>query len=224
MTSRIAQRLGIRPPVGRAGNAQLRLAGDTLRFVADDGVRGEGRLVLVPGRGRTGRGGEDSDGDLCVLGLGWATVDTERSATEFVKALDLPGTATSVDRDRLIGAYAHQLVDERFPGGRLVILEPSTEGRLAATLARHGVMNGAFMKGEGCGHCRGTGYKGRRAVAELLRLDDGLRDLIAARAPMSEIKAAARARGMKSLREMALAAVCRGETTFEELERVTLDE
>ncbi|GAI30943.1 unnamed protein product, partial [marine sediment metagenome] len=67
-----------------------------------------------------------------------------------------------------------------------------------------------FMKGEGCGHCRGTGYKGRRAVAELLKLDDGLRDLIAARAPMSEIKAAAKARGMKSLREMALAAVCRG--------------
>jgi general secretion pathway protein E len=94
----------------------------------------------------------------------------------------------------------------------------------AATLARHGVAEGRFMKGEGCGHCRGTGYKGRRAVAELLKLDDGLRDLIAARAPMSEIKAAAKARGMKSLREMALAAVCRGETTFEELERVTLDE
>ena len=48
----------------------------------------------------------------------------------------------------------------------------------------------------GCAHCSGTGYKGRRAVAELLKLDDGLRDLIAARAPMSEIKAAAKARGM----------------------------
>ncbi|RTL32738.1 MAG: type II/IV secretion system protein [Burkholderiales bacterium] len=94
----------------------------------------------------------------------------------------------------------------------------------AATLARHGVVKGHFLTGEGCGHCRGTGYKGRRAVAELLKLDDGLRDLIAARAPMSEIKAAAKARGMKSLREMALAAVCRGDTTFEELERVTLDE
>jgi general secretion pathway protein E len=94
----------------------------------------------------------------------------------------------------------------------------------AATLARHGNPAGVFLKGEGCGHCRGTGYKGRRAVAELLKLDDGLRDLIAARAPMSQIKEAARARGMKPLRAVALAAVCRGETTFEELERVTLDE
>ena len=96
----------------------------------------------------------------------------------------------------------------------------------AATLARHGLPADAsgFRRGEGCGHCRGSGYRGRRAVAELLRLDDGLRDLIAARAPMSQIKEAARSRGMKPLRAMALAAVCRGETTFEELERVTLDE
>ncbi|MDP0995288.1 ATPase, T2SS/T4P/T4SS family, partial [Klebsiella pneumoniae] len=49
----------------------------------------------------------------------------------------------------------------------------------AGTLARHGAINGQFMKGEGCGHCRGTGYRGRHAVAELLKLDDGLRDLIA---------------------------------------------
>ena len=80
------------------------------------------------------------------------------------------------------------------------------------------------MKGEGCGHCRGTGYKGRRAVAELLRLDDGLRDMIVARVPMSQIKAAARERGMAPLRTAALQAVVHGHTTFEELERVTLDE
>ena len=95
-----------------------------------------------------------------------------------------------------------------------------------AVLARHGLLGTAhpFMKGEGCGHCRGTGYRGRRAVAELLRLDDGLRDLIASRAPMSQIKEAARSRGMTPLRQQALAAVCRGESTFEELDRVTLDE
>lgn len=95
-----------------------------------------------------------------------------------------------------------------------------------ATLARHGLKadEGTYMKGEGCGHCRGTGYRGRRAVAELLKLDDGLRDLIAARAPMSQIKEAARSRGMKPLRTLALQAVCRGVTTFEELERVTLEE
>jgi general secretion pathway protein E len=94
------------------------------------------------------------------------------------------------------------------------------------TLARFGLAagDGAFRRGEGCGHCRGTGYRGRRAVAELLRLDDGLRDLIATRAPMTQIKEVARARGMRSLRASALACVCRGESTFEELLRVTLDD
>lgn len=97
----------------------------------------------------------------------------------------------------------------------------------ATVLARYGLRASDghhFRRGTGCGHCRGTGYRGRRAVAELLVLDDSLRDLIAARAPMSQIKAAARARGMQPLRAVALAAVCSGATTFEELERVTLDE
>ncbi|MFG6448898.1 GspE/PulE family protein [Roseateles sp. BYS180W] len=96
----------------------------------------------------------------------------------------------------------------------------------AATLARHGLAAeaGQFRRAEGCGHCRGTGYRGRRAVAEVLRLDDTLRDLIATRAPMSHIKQSALARGMQPLRSVALQAVCAGETSFEELERVTLAE
>jgi general secretion pathway protein E len=79
-----------------------------------------------------------------------------------------------------------------------------------------------FMRGHGCTHCRQTGYKGRTAIAELLLLDDELRDLIASRAPMGQIKKAARSRGLRTLRDVAVAAVCRGETSFEELERVTV--
>ena len=56
----------------------------------------------------------------------------------------------------------------------------------------------------------------------LLWLDDELRDLIAGRAPLSRIKEAARGRGMRSLRDAAVALVLRGESTVEELERVTL--
>ena len=77
-----------------------------------------------------------------------------------------------------------------------------------------------LRRGRGCPHCHGSGYRGRQAVAELLRLDDGLRDLIAARAPLSDIKQAARQRGLQTLRDTALAAVRQGRTTLEELERV----
>ena len=80
----------------------------------------------------------------------------------------------------------------------------------------------AFARGHGCPHCRQTGYKGRTAMIELLTFDDELRDLIVARAPMSRIKQVARANGMVPLRHTAVQAVCRGVTTFEELDRVTL--
>jgi general secretion pathway protein E len=80
----------------------------------------------------------------------------------------------------------------------------------------------AFARGHGCPHCRQTGYKGRTAMIELLTFDDELRDLIVARAPMSRIKLLARTSGMVPLRDSAVQAVCRGVTTFEELDRVTL--
>ena len=76
--------------------------------------------------------------------------------------------------------------------------------------------------GRGCGKCRGTGFKGRRAVGELLLLDDGLRELIVARAPARQIKEAARRNGTRLLRDAAVELFLEGQTTLEEINRVTL--
>jgi general secretion pathway protein E len=73
----------------------------------------------------------------------------------------------------------------------------------------------------GCAECRGTGYRGRKAIAELMILDDELKELIASRAPRRRLKEAARAAGTRSLREAAEELVRRGETTREEIDRVT---
>lgn len=79
-----------------------------------------------------------------------------------------------------------------------------------------------FVLGKGCGRCRGTGYKGRRAVSEILVLTDHVRELIVSRAPISQIKEAAIRNGTRFLRESALDMVRRGETTLQEANRVTL--
>jgi general secretion pathway protein E len=94
-------------------------------------------------------------------------------------------------------------------------------------LARLGLTAGdvahyQFLRGDGCGDCRGTGYKGRRAVAEILRLDDELREMIVARQPVRQVKEAARRKGARSLTQAALVLVQRGETTLEEVRRVTV--
>ena len=73
----------------------------------------------------------------------------------------------------------------------------------------------------GCSDCRNTGFKGRKAIGELLVLNDELRELIVARAPARKLKEAARAAGTVPLRDAALALVQAGETTLEEINRVT---
>jgi general secretion pathway protein E len=83
---------------------------------------------------------------------------------------------------------------------------------------------GLLRAGVGCGHCRGTGYKGRRALTEVLVLDDELKELILQQAPMASLKEAARRRGMKFMRHEAVEAVGRGQTTLQEINRVTFVE
>src|SRR5438874_661942 len=76
-------------------------------------------------------------------------------------------------------------------------------------------------KAKGCAQCRGTGFKGRKAIGELLVLNDELRELIIARAPARKLKEVARAAGTLPLREAAMRLVNNGETSLEEINRVT---
>ena len=78
-----------------------------------------------------------------------------------------------------------------------------------------------FRIGRGCGHCRGTGFKGRKAIAEILHLTDEIRELIVEKAPIRRIKEAALADGTHFLRDSALQLVKAGETTLTEINRVT---
>ena len=79
-----------------------------------------------------------------------------------------------------------------------------------------------FRRGQGCKHCRGTGYRGRKAVGELLVLNDEMREAIINRAPMRQLKELAQQAGVRLLRQSALDLVRRGHTTLEEVNRVTV--
>jgi general secretion pathway protein E len=84
------------------------------------------------------------------------------------------------------------------------------------TVPKHATL----MHGKGCGACRGTGFKGRQAVAEVLQLDDELRELIASRASIRQIKEYAVKKGTKFLHQAALEMAFAGQTTLEEVQRV----
>ena len=117
-----------------------------------------------------------------------------------------------------LNAVLAQRLMRRLCGHCAVAAEPT-----AAQAAALGAGPWQVRRAMGCVHCRHTGYRGRLAVAEVLVLDDELRDLIAARAPMQRIKQAAHGRGMQPLGTAALALVASGGSSFEELQRVVGD-
>jgi general secretion pathway protein E len=88
-------------------------------------------------------------------------------------------------------------------------------------LTREAVAGWRFRRARGCRECRGAGYRGRHAIAELMVLDDELRELIVSRAPVRQLKRVAQAHGARFLREAALDVVRRGGTTLQEANRVT---
>jgi general secretion pathway protein E len=92
---------------------------------------------------------------------------------------------------------------------------------LASGLSPEQVRDFNFRIGRGCGQCRGTGYKGRRAIGEILRLNDEIRELIVAREPVRRVREAAIRGGTRFLRTAAVALVRTGETTLQEINRVT---
>ena len=82
----------------------------------------------------------------------------------------------------------------------------------------------SFYASVGCEVCNSTGYRGRTAIHELLDVTDHIREIVLERRPGSEVRRAARAEGLTSLRESALAKVFLGVTTLHEINRVTFVE
>jgi type IV pilus assembly protein PilB len=77
-----------------------------------------------------------------------------------------------------------------------------------------------FYRGRGCEQCRHTGYRGRAGIFELMMLSEEIQDLIVKRAPLSEVRSAALANGMKTLKADGFQKVLEGLTTVEEVMRV----
>ncbi|HUG85441.1 MAG TPA: ATPase, T2SS/T4P/T4SS family [Euzebya sp.] len=78
-----------------------------------------------------------------------------------------------------------------------------------------------WVKGRGCSTCQGTGYKGRIAFIEILTIDSGVKAAMVNGSDESSIRHAARAAGMRSLREDGIAKARQGITSLDEVLRTT---
>lgn len=120
----------------------------------------------------------------------------------------------------LNGIMAQRLVRVNCPHCT-VDVRPDDQLLSDSGIKSHEAAGMVFRAGQGCGQCRGTGFKGRRAIGEILILNDQIRELIIAREPIRLIRDAARRNGTRFLREIAVEMVERGETSLQEINRVT---
>jgi len=102
---------------------------------------------------------------------------------------------------------------------RTEVTQPRDSER--AYLEAHGASLEKVYRGAGCEACRQTGYKGRIGVYEMLELTDEMRDLITSNPTLMQLRRRAREEGMRTLRDDGLAKVAAGQTTVEEVMRVT---
>ncbi len=100
--------------------------------------------------------------------------------------------------------------------------EPNDEELMQLNIRRADVTNQRFFYGKGCDHCKGTGYKGRTALFEMLDVNDTIRELVIGKASSTQLRIAAQRAGMRTLRDAGIQKVFAGLTTIEEVVRETL--
>jgi type II secretory ATPase GspE/PulE/Tfp pilus assembly ATPase PilB-like protein len=117
----------------------------------------------------------------------------------------------------LIGVMAQRLVR--------VVCEHCKEAYepTKATMDKWGIKdkkNTRLYRGKGCDYCKGTGYRGRAGLFELMTVDDDIREMVISAASTVALRKKCQTKGMKLLREDGLNKALAGRTTLEEVARV----
>lgn len=148
-----------------------------------------------------------------------STLHTTTAAGAVVRLVNM-GVEPYLINSSLVCVMAQRLVRKICPYCQeAYILNKEVAENLKLDAAGIGKLQ--FYRGKGCQHCFNTGYSGRTVIAEVLQLSSKIRELILASSQEQFIKQQARLEGMKTLREDGLETALKGQTTIEEVMRVT---
>ncbi len=148
----------------------------------------------------------------------FSTLHTNDSTGAVTRLLDM-GVEAYLISSSLEGVLAQRLVRRLCPQCKAVApVAPAVRERLEELGANR--IEGTFYIGRGCEECRGTGYKGRIGMFELLALDNEMKELILQKRSNAELKATAQ-RGMMTMHQDALQKAAAGITSLEEILRVS---
>jgi type IV pilus assembly protein PilB len=142
-----------------------------------------------------------------------STVHTNDAAGAITRLIDM-GIEPFLVASVLLVSFGQRLV-RKVCGACAEPYAPAREGLRA--LGLEGPSDCTFLKGRGCPRCLNSGYRGRTAVFEILKIDEQIQEMITQKAATGEItRAAVEAGKLRLLRHDAADKVCRGITTVEE--------
>ncbi|MHB1115209.1 type II secretion system ATPase GspE [Sideroxydans sp.] len=147
-----------------------------------------------------------------------ATLHTNDTVSAVTRLTDM-GVEPFLLSSSIVGVLAQRLVRRLCPECRVAYAPDEVEIELLAGLGKPDVL----YRPTGCSRCNDTGYRGRTGIYELLEVDEGLRSMIHARESEQHLREYAVQQGMKNLREDGLRWVMSGDTSMEEVIRVTRD-
>ena len=151
--------------------------------------------------------------------LVFSTLHTNDAAGAVTRFVDM-GVEPYLITSALIGILAQRLLRRVCPKCKTGF-HPSDLDLKLLNLERSDVGDNLFYYGKGCSYCNNTGYKGRKAITELLVMNPKINDLILGNAPAIAIREKARELGMVTMREDGVRAILNGETTMEEVLKYT---
>jgi general secretion pathway protein E len=173
--------------------------------------------------------GEMRDGETAQIAVQAAltghlvlsTLHTNDAASAVVRLLDM-GVERYLITSTVNGVVAQRLVRTLCQACKEAYVPPA-EWLQSTGLHRHVARGAALYRARGCPQCRGTGFRGRAGLFELLVLDEPIRRAILAGADAAELHALAVKAGMRTLHDDGLRRVAAGVTTVEEVTRATQD-
>jgi general secretion pathway protein E len=148
-----------------------------------------------------------------------ATLHTNDAVGAVTRLVDM-GIEPFLVASSLRGVLAQRLVRRLCAACRRAHAPDAAELRLLRN-GNGGIDSAQLYTAAGCEACAYTGYQGRTGIFELFLIDDGARRLIHDRASEAELSAYAKGSGMRNLREDGLRWVRSGETSLEEVLRVS---
>ena len=149
-----------------------------------------------------------------------STLHTNDSPSAVVRLLDM-GVEPYLVASAIQGVVAQRLVRQICGTCKQQVADDDWAATMAQSLEGANSDPFPLYRGIGCPDCRYTGYRGRKAIFEVLKMNDALRAMVVEHAPGSALMGEAVRQGLTTLRERGLACVRNGTSTLEEVVRLT---